>query len=222
MDAVTRTTITGQETTAGLSLRLIALAFVAGFLAVPLFHQPMLVLLHAIGLTPATPYAMRPLPPLGLPQVVSQSFWGGVWGIVFALVAPRFPRGALYWVAAVLFGAFALSLVAWFIVAPLKGLPTAGGGRPSAIATGLLVNGAWGCGTALLLMAFRAHAAIVAASLEEGVTRPRMPAGRTGLLGPPATSDGCRRCVGFPAGDAGADHCQEATHVRAVPPRRSR
>jgi hypothetical protein len=130
-------------------------AFVAGFLAVPLFHQPMLALLHVLGVTPATLYAMRPLPPFGVPQILSQSFWGGLWGIVFALVALRFPRGASYWVAAALFGAFALSLVAWFVVSPIKGLPVAGGGRAAAIATGLLVNGAWGLGTALLLRVVR-------------------------------------------------------------------
>ena len=79
--------------------------------------------------------------------------------MVFALVARRFPRGPGYGAAAVLFGAFALSLVAWFVVAPIKGLPAAGGGRPAAIATGLLVNGAWGLGTALLLLAFRRLAA---------------------------------------------------------------
>ena len=146
---------TNSQGTTAPSATLLGLAFVAGLLAVPLFHQPMLALLHALGITPATPYAMRPLPPFGVPQVLSQSFWGGVWGIVFALVAPRFPRGAGYWVAAALFGAFALSLVAWFVVAPIKGLPVAGGGRPAAIATGLLVNGAWGLGTALLLMALR-------------------------------------------------------------------
>jgi len=144
----------------GPSVRRILLAFVAGFLAVLLFHQPMLALLHALGVTGASPYPMRPVPPLGVPQVVSQSFWGGVWGIVLALVAPFFPRGLGYWVAAILFGAVALSLVAWFVVAPLKGLPMAGGGRPAAIATGLLVNGAWGFGTALLLPAL--HRAVAA------------------------------------------------------------
>jgi ABC-type transport system involved in multi-copper enzyme maturation permease subunit len=137
------------------SSKLLGLAFIAGFLAVPLFHQPMLALLGAVGVTSAVPYLTRPIPPLGVPQLVSQAFWGGVWGIVFALVAPRFPRGIGYWIIAVLFGALALSFVAWFIVAPLKGLPVAGGGRPTAIATALLVNGAWGFGTALLLLAFR-------------------------------------------------------------------
>jgi hypothetical protein len=42
-------------------------------------------------------------------------------------------------------------LVAWFIVAPLKIQPVAGGFQPAAMVTGLLVNGAWGVGTALLL-----------------------------------------------------------------------
>src|ERR687886_636432 len=144
----------GQGKTAP-SAALLGLAFAAGFLAVPLFHQPVLALLHAVGITPAAPYAMRRLPPFGVPEVLSLSFWGGVWGVVFALAAPRFPRGPGYWAAAVLFGGFALSLVAWFVVAPIKGLPTAGGGRPAAIATGLLVNGAWGLGTALLLLAIR-------------------------------------------------------------------
>ena len=106
----------------------------------------MLALLRAVGVTVAMPYVTRPVPPLGVPQIVSQAFWGGVWGIVFALVAPRFPRGTGYWTSAVLFGALALSLIAWFIVAPLKGLPVAGGGHPGAIATALLVNGAWGFG----------------------------------------------------------------------------
>src|SRR5436190_19983751 len=29
-------------------------------------------------------------PPFGVPEVLSQSFWGGVWGIVFLLIVPRF------------------------------------------------------------------------------------------------------------------------------------
>src|SRR5919199_900381 len=52
---------------------------------------------------------------------------------------------------ALLFGAIAPTLVAWFLVAPLKNQPIAGGFQPAAMLTGLLVNGAWGIGTALLL-----------------------------------------------------------------------
>jgi len=135
--------------------KVLGLAFAAGFLAVPFFHQPMLALLGAVGVTSAVPYVTHPIPPLGVPRILSQAFWGGIWGIVFLLVSPRFPRGMGYWITAVLFGALALSLVAWFVVAPLKGLPVAGGSRPAAIATALLVNGAWGSGTALLLLTAR-------------------------------------------------------------------
>ncbi len=43
------------------------------------------------------------------------------------------------------------NVVAWFVVAPLKNQPLAGGFQPAAMVTGLLVNAAWGVGTALLL-----------------------------------------------------------------------
>jgi hypothetical protein len=133
------------------SARRAGLAFVAGFLAVLAFHQPVFALLHAAGLIPAAAYSVRPVPPFGVPEVLSAAFWGGVWGIVFALVEPRFPRGPGYWVAAALFGGVALTAVFWFVAAPLKGLPVAGGWQAGPWVGGLLVNGAWGLGTALLL-----------------------------------------------------------------------
>ncbi|HEX7126200.1 MAG TPA: hypothetical protein VF406_10580 [Thermodesulfobacteriota bacterium] len=136
------------------SARRAGLAFVAGFVSVLIFHQLMFALLYAVGLVQAAPYNLQPVPPFGVPAVLSAAFWGGVWGIVFALVEPRFPRGPGYWVAAVLFGAVALTVVFWFVVAPLKGLPVGGGWRAAAWVPGLLVNGAWGLGTALLLRAF--------------------------------------------------------------------
>jgi hypothetical protein len=127
------------------------LAFVAGFLSVLLFHQGMLALLHALAIASRSPYPTTPTQPFGIPQIWSSAFWGGVWGIVFATIAPRFRQDTRYWVAALLFGAIAPTLVAWFIVAPLKSQPVAGGFQPAAMVTGLLVNGAWGVGTALLL-----------------------------------------------------------------------
>jgi hypothetical protein len=110
----------------------------------------MLGLLHATGLTAASPYVIRPVSPFGVPLVLSAAFWGGIWGIVFALLERRFPRGAAYWIAAILFGAVVLTLVAWFVVAPLKGTPVAAGFHPASMAVGPLVNGAWGLGMALI------------------------------------------------------------------------
>ncbi|HEY9606991.1 MAG TPA: hypothetical protein V6C85_35610 [Allocoleopsis sp.] len=127
------------------------LAFAAGFFAVLIFHQGMLALLHAVNLTPRAPFPTTPTPPLGIPQIWSSAFWGGIWGIVFAAIVSRFRQDTRYWVTALIFGAIAPTLVAWFVVAPLKNQPIAGGFQPASMLTGLLVNGAWGIGTALLL-----------------------------------------------------------------------
>jgi hypothetical protein len=125
-------------------------AFVAGFVAVLVAHQPALEVLHLFGLTPNLPYELRPTAPLGVPQFLSSAFWGGVWGIPLMLLLAVVPRGWRRWLVALLFGAFALTLVARFIVLPLKGVPVAGGLFSVGFAIGLIVNGAWGLGTALL------------------------------------------------------------------------
>lgn len=132
--------------------RLIA-GFVAGTLAVPLFHQPVLGLLHAAGIAARGPFSMQTSGPLGVPQVVSLAFWGGVWGIALvALIWESRARGRALLLAAV-FGALFPTLVAWFVVAPMKGQHTVLSSRT--MVTGLCVNAAWGLGTALLLKVLR-------------------------------------------------------------------
>lgn len=137
----------------------LAVAFAAGFIAVVIFHQGMLAALYAFGLTSHAPFSMQPTAPLGVPVLWSLAFWGGVWGLVFAWIERRFPRGAGYWWAALVFGALGPTLVALLVVLPLKGMPMGGGWRPAGIVIGLLVNGAWGIGTALLFrIVYRPHA----------------------------------------------------------------
>ena len=48
-----------------------------------------------------------------------------------------------YWITALAFGALLPSMVAWFVVSPLKGLPVAGGWKPANLMMLLLLNGAW-------------------------------------------------------------------------------
>ena len=129
--------------------RTVVVGFVAGALAVPLFHQVMLAILYVSHFVARAPFSLQPTKPLGLPAVVSLTFWGGVWGIIFAMVSRR-----RSWTFAVLFGAILPTVVAWFVVLPLKGIPPGGGWAPRAVATALLVNGAWGLGTALFLRIF--------------------------------------------------------------------
>jgi hypothetical protein len=132
--------------------RKLIVGFVAGFIAVLLFHQPALALLTQFGVAKAATYSFSATAPLGVPQAVSLSFWGGVWGMVFAAVEHRVPRRGRYWVYAFLFGAILPTLVASFVVAPIKGMPMAGGWQATRMFTGLVINGAWGLGNALLLM----------------------------------------------------------------------
>ena len=129
------------------------IAFVAGFVATLVFHQAVLWLLHHFGYVPRAPWPMQPVAPFGVPAVISLAFWGGVWGVIMMpMIARR--RGSAFWVAAILFGAIFPTAVAWFIVAPLKHTPIAGGWNPKTMMVGPLVNGAWGLGTALIYRMF--------------------------------------------------------------------
>lgn len=127
--------------------RRILLSFVAGFLATLVFHQLALWALHAAGIAGRGPFNMQPVRPFGVPSVISLAFWGGVWGIIMIPAIARV-RGAGYWIAAIVFGAILPTLVAAFVVAPLKGMKMPV--TPATVATGLIVNGAWGLGTALI------------------------------------------------------------------------
>lgn len=127
--------------------------FVAGFFATLIFHQLTLSLLWTAGVAPFGPFSMAASRPFGVPAVFSLSFWGGVWGIIFALVDNKFTGRYGYWVTAFLFGAILPSLVALIVVLPLKGKPMGGGWHPSLVLTALLINGAWGIGTGLILKA---------------------------------------------------------------------
>lgn len=135
--------------------RWLAVGFVAGAVSVLVFHQGAFALLHAAGFTPVAPYSVKPTSPWGLPAIWSISFWGGLWGIVMAAFMRGLARRpAALIVASTAFGAFALSLVAWFVVDPIKGLRLAAGAVPMAMAVAMIVNGAWGFGTGAGLAVF--------------------------------------------------------------------
>jgi len=132
----------------------LVLGFAAGFIAVLVFHQGMVAFLHAFELTRAGPYQMQPTWPFGLAKFWSLSFWGGVWGILYVLVERWFPRGAKYWLTAFVVGALGPTLVSWFIISPIRGVPIAGGWHIANMWRGLILNGAWGLGTAITLWLF--------------------------------------------------------------------
>lgn len=127
-------------------------AFLAGFCATLVFHQPAVWLLHLAGITPRTPYVMTPVPPLGVPSVISLAFWGGVWGLILIPAIAKIRNEAAYFLVAIVFGAIFPTLVAAYVVAPLKHITMPH--TPSNVILGLTVNGAWGLGTALFFRLF--------------------------------------------------------------------
>lgn len=126
------------------------MAFGAGFISTLLFHQTALSLLHAAGLFPKPAFDMKPTAPLRIPAVISLALWGGLWGVALWLVI-RDASELNYWLLALVLGAVFPSLVALFVVAPVKGMPVAAGGDPKVIGGALLLNGVWGLGVALLM-----------------------------------------------------------------------
>lgn len=123
-------------------------AFVAGFLATLVFHQGLVALLHAGGIVPFSAWNMDPTWPLGVPSAISIAFWGGVWGILLWLFV-RHAHGLPRWGWALGFGAIAPTAVALLVVLPLKGIPVV----PMSVVLGALLNGVWGLGTLLLIVA---------------------------------------------------------------------
>jgi len=134
----------------------LAVGFVAGVIGVIVFHQAALAALHAAGITPGIAWSTKATGPFGVPQFVSLAFWGGLWGILAAALFHRLSGGSLIG-ALVVFGAIAPTLVAWFVVTPLKGQPMAGGFKPAAMMVGPIVNAAWGLGTGLILAWYRSR-----------------------------------------------------------------
>jgi hypothetical protein len=130
------------------ALMRVFLGFIAGAIAVLTFHQGMVAALHAAGWVQFAPYPTAPVPPFGVPRIADLCFWGGLYGAVFGLAMPRFTWPA--WLNGLILGVIA-ALVGMFIVAPLKGLPIAGGWAPANILRSLVINGFWGLGVGIIL-----------------------------------------------------------------------
>ena len=136
-------------------LKTLLLGFVAGFLATLIFHQSLWYVFNLIGLIPPErpAWPLDPIPPFGVPSVISKAFWGGVWGALLVPILQNL-REEAYWIGWIVIGSVALSLVAFFVVPPIKGEPIPAL-WPRFLAA-LLLNAAWGFGTALFLKLSRA------------------------------------------------------------------
>jgi hypothetical protein len=138
--------------------RTLALGFVAGAVAVAIFHQLMVLVLIKAGISQGTFYNMAPVPPFGIPWVVNQMFWGGVWGVVFALIVDRLPAWPVV-VVGFLFGVIGPVLFGWTVMALIRHQPMFAGFVPMRMLPSILINGCYGIGLALIYAWLRGIAA---------------------------------------------------------------
>jgi len=123
------------------------LGFIAGAVSVLIFHQGTWALFHLAGLMPA-PFPMAPTQPWGVPVTVSFCFWGGLYGLVYGLLFPKFAMPP--WLSGLILGVIA-TLVLGFIVAPIKGRPIAFGWVPRTMLVVLVIHSVWGIGVGLIM-----------------------------------------------------------------------
>lgn len=137
------------------SPRSLVTAFAGGALSVIVFHQSAVAALYGLSVMPPgfEPWSMSPIPPLGIPVVLSKAFWGGLWAILLWQFLHQ-ATGIAYWVSWAVLGAMALPLVAIFVVPPLKGAPIPDIGERLPLYA--LINALWGLGTALIMRLLRA------------------------------------------------------------------
>jgi hypothetical protein len=88
------------------------------------------------------------VPPFNAPLVASITFWGAIYGGIFALAVPRL-RGPL-WLKGMIAGLCAMTL-SWFVFLPLMGHPVAFGWQPVPMLRSFVAFQMWGLGLRLLL-----------------------------------------------------------------------
>jgi len=103
---------------ASVSLKALVLGFIAGAIAVVTVHEIINFILLQAGLFPRVPWSMQPAAYTGVPQIVSDAFWGGVWGVIFVLLYGVLPGGGPT-VKGLIFGIIGPAIIGVFILVPL-------------------------------------------------------------------------------------------------------
>jgi hypothetical protein len=145
-----------------ISLRNLICGFIAGAIAVVTVHEVVNFLLLEAGVFPRIPWSMEPAAMTGLPQILSDAFWGGLWGVLFALIVSCIPGRSLI-VRGLVFGIVGPAIIGVFILVPLitGRFQLFFGGDPQLIVSVLLILGAFGAGMGWLYGLFATRNASV-------------------------------------------------------------
>jgi hypothetical protein len=132
-------------------VKYVLFGFLAGAIAVPLGHQLVVLALNTFGVIPTRPYNMGAgNNPMGLPILINQILWGGIWGMGFALVWPALKKLPA-WLAGLICGAVGNAILGNMILLPALGRGTFfGGWDPTRMAIGIAIGAGFGLAFGLI------------------------------------------------------------------------
>ena len=96
----------------------IVLGFIAAAISVLIVHQTIIYVLGMYGMTRTVPWNLQPIkygPVPWLPLIANNVFWGGLWGVVFALFYNWLP-GGWSWLKGLIFGILVVILSNWIFL----------------------------------------------------------------------------------------------------------
>ena len=135
----------------GTSLKSLILGFIAGAIATVTVHEAINYILLQAGIFDRVPWSLEPVPGFGFPQIVSDAAWGGLWGVIFALILGSVPKGSMTLKGAIL-GILGPALIGVFILVPIltSKFPLFFNGDLNPIGSVLLILAGFGAATAWL------------------------------------------------------------------------
>ena len=128
----------------------VVLGFIAAAIAVLIVHEGVIYLLTQGGLIRGAAWGMQPIPPWGVPRLINNVFWGGLWGSLFALIYESLP-GGLAWLKGLIYGLLIVVFSNWILLPLIKGQVFGqpnqvlfGGWDPRRMAAAAIIVGAYG------------------------------------------------------------------------------
>lgn len=98
----------------------IVLGFIAAVIAVAIVHEGIIYGLTLGGWIRGTAWGMQPIPPWGVPRLINNMFWGGLWGALFAAIYHRLPSSRA-WLNGLIYGLSIVVVSNWLLLPLIKG-----------------------------------------------------------------------------------------------------
>jgi hypothetical protein len=146
----------------------IVLGFIAAAISVLVVHEGIIYLLGVAGYLPPPNrgWSMTPaIAPWGVPRLINNIFWGGLWGVLFALIYEWVP-GGWSWLKGLIYGLAIVVVSNWILLPLIKGQVFGqanqvlfGGWNPSRMVAVALIVGGFGLGLGIIYGLMRPRSA---------------------------------------------------------------